>query len=91
MEESYAALQANMTSVQNKVNQWSMGREKELQNIEVSHTAFLDEHNGGPLLPQSAIPSRLRHQIVIITCICIHGEVQHSCMLLVLIGMLLSL
>lgn len=45
-EQIYSTLQAELASVQSKVNSWSLNKEKELQNLKSSHTAFLDSHNG---------------------------------------------
>lgn len=45
-EQIYSTLQAELASVQSKVNSWSLNKEKELQQLKSSHTAFLDSHNG---------------------------------------------
>ena len=44
-EQIYSTLQAELASVQSKVNSWSLNKEKDLQNLKSSHTAFLDSHN----------------------------------------------
>ena len=53
-EQIYSTLQAELASVQSKVNSWSLNKEKELQQLKSSHTAFLDSHNGA----SSPLPRR---------------------------------
>ena len=38
-------LQSELADVQSKLNVWTLAKEKELQNLKSSHTAFLDSHN----------------------------------------------
>jgi hypothetical protein len=56
-EQIYSTLQAELASVQSKVNSWSLNKEKELQQLKSSHTAFLDSHNGAssPAAPCSKV------------------------------------
>jgi hypothetical protein len=45
-EQRYASLQAELASVQSKVNSWAMNKETDLQSMKTSHTTFLDTHAG---------------------------------------------
>ena len=67
-EQIYSTLQAELASVQSKVNSWSLNKEKELQQLKSSHTAFLDSHNGAssplPRRPFAARSPRLKSPTV---------------------------
>jgi hypothetical protein len=59
-EQIYSTLQAELASVQSKVNSWSLNKEKELQQLKSSHTAFLDSHNGAASSPLPRRPLQQR-------------------------------